>query len=61
MSIATLPPSTHIKVIQTMLDKMRHHHNTAYGIPTRQELEHAQESLDALKAQINHQQRGPTT
>jgi hypothetical protein len=53
MSIASLPPSNHIGNIRRLLDRLRRNHNTAYGIPTLQELQSAQDSLTELERIVN--------
>jgi hypothetical protein len=57
MTIATLPPSVHIRAIRQVLDRMRR--TTTYGMPTRDELAHATESLNQLEAHINQSKGKP--
>jgi hypothetical protein len=55
MTIATLPPSSHLAALRSFIERVRR----TRSIPSQQEFQQALDSLQALESTINQQQKGP--
>jgi len=60
MTIATLPLSTRLRSVQTLLEKMhRHTFNKSQPLPSREEIAHAQECLHEVLPIVTERKEQP--